>query len=402
MQVEQLIESDTIFECEETMFVGKIKPYTGSNSYFSKVESILQKINLYLGSTDTVERNARFFISDEIYDESTRISKAVENSFNEILNNACQYSTSSEIIVTMNSDSISIENECDIQCIPFSTTDHTKLDTYTDLIFDNIDCSSFHNSMGARLTNITSKEFIVEVGDNNNGVHQRIVWRNNMREKESSVCTPSYVYSDGEWKLDETIDRYTGKNFIRVTWKQDFSCGGTISSTKDSYSEKDISFYAAKLVDASFSHGKTIIFNGKLIDYRNMVDYASLFTDEDETIFYSDDYVSLAIFDNIGGYGSSISSVNGLQTSEGGVHVNVAYKSILDLLISSFPDKDFSNVSVESLKKNISIIIKYNCSNAIFRNVTKDNLLSPKPFIVLDISAIDIMKKWESFIEIMN
>lgn len=400
MQVEQRIELDTV--SEETMFVGKIKPYTGFDSHFSEIERVLQKITMFLGSADNVEREVRLFENGMISNGSTLISEAVENSFNEILNNACQYSTNSEIIVTMNEDTISIENECDIQCIPFSNNDLTNFETNIDLVFGRINCSPFHYKMGAKITNITSNEFVVEIGDNTNGVHQRIVWRNNMREKKSSVCTPAYIYSDGEWKLDETVDRYTGKNFIRVTWKQDFLCGKKGDCVKDSYSEEDISFYTAKLVDASFSYGKTIIFNGKLIDYRNMIDYVSLFTDENETIFYSNEYVNLAIFDNIGGYDSSISFVNGLQTIKGGIHVNEAYRSILDLLISSFPDIDFSNVNVESLKKNMSIIIKYNCYNPIFRHVTKDSLLSPKPSIVLDGSSIETIKKWKSFMDITN
>lgn len=69
------------------------------------------------------------------------------------------------------------------------------------------------HGFGAKLTNIFSKEFIVETGDKHRGLHYRQVWRNNMEIKEEAVISP----------LGDK------KDFTRVTFIPDLSSKSNVN-----------------------------------------------------------------------------------------------------------------------------------------------------------------------------
>lgn len=422
-----------------------------SYGYIPEIPRLFLRSHIFGGSHVREERKVYVYNCESKRFEKRPITtpKLQERLFLEILSNALDNSFKSQrmgyqfppLEITMNSDTISIKSggvpvPIDIHEY-FYSQKPMQFGTVAELIFGVIGAGGNtndkkskqgggQNGYGAKLTNVFSRYFEVEIGDNIRGFHQKIIWRKNMMEKVSSVITPSqfafttqpdqkglfHIYPTGQ-------DRYQGHNFVKVTWKQDFRKFGISYFSKD-----DMELYMKYSIEASFIGKFPIIFNGINLDYRSAQAYLSLYPREiikNSLIhyeFFSQNNLSgkeldtaianlqvvpsveLIILDTPN-EGVHISYCNGINNFEGGSHTDTSYRELLgtvkDLITSSksfTKDIDMSKVNIGDIKKHISIIINYKCNDPEFKGQDKEKLVKPAPKINITADEAGKMKKW--------
>ncbi|POM83216.1 DNA gyrase/topoisomerase IV subunit A family protein [Cryptosporidium meleagridis] len=113
------------------------------------------------------------------------------------------------------------------------------------------------NGFGAKLTNIFSKEFKVECGDNNTGRIFKMTWYDNMSKKS-----------------EENIkENYSGKSYVKITFKPDLSRFGNMKDFDDDI----ISLLNKRVYDISGTSGVKVYLNGSLIPIKDFKSYTLLY-----------------------------------------------------------------------------------------------------------------------------
>lgn len=292
------------------------------------------------------------------------------------------------------------------------------------------------NGIGAKATNIFSKQFEIWVYDHVRKLSYYQIWRNNMLEKEKPV-----------------IEKYKGKvSSVEVKYTMDFERFGYKTPSDDEedensgYTKDIIDLYAKNAVDISFTTKVPVKFNDELFNYSNIKDFGRLHFGEkvnNSIIHYewpegteiktkkNGDEISkngsiiplvelLAIDNpNNGGRDSNISFVNSLFTPEGGIHVATALKVVGDPAIKVIneavskklsknggdldkKDKRMFMLTMNEVKDHISIIISVRVTNPSFTSQNKTQLKAPAPKITINENKFKIMSKWQLIDELQK
>lgn len=417
-------------------------------SYMAEHDRVFYRSHVYGGTHAREERKVYVFNSETKKLEKRVITtpKLQERLFLEILSNAVDNAFRSQrmgvffpqLEITMNSDTISVMNGG----VPIPVDIHPYFysqgvfGTVAELIFgvigagSNMDDSKVRqgsgvNAVGAKLCNVFSRYFEVEIGDNIRGFHQKVIWGKNMKQKYSSVITPSNYATttqpdhERKYHIYPLSDKYTGVNFTKVTWKQDFRKFGVNFYTKD-----ELELYMKYALEASFIGKFTVTFNGIQIDARSASNYINYYPKDviknsfvhyefftpvnlfgkqlddaiaNQQIFPS---VELIVLDSPN-EGMHISYCNGIYNVEGGVHTDTAYRSTLDMIkdliktSKGYDSKiDLTKVNIGDLKKHCTVIINYKCNDPDFKGQDKEKLAKPAPKINLTSEEAAKMKKW--------
>ena len=299
------------------------------------------------------------------------------------------------------------------------------------------------NGYGSKVVSIFSKHTIYKVGDPKNGQEWVGVWKNNMSVKESSVVTPGHAWNGQQWVLKG--QPYRGPAYVEVMYALDFYRFGY-----EKYPPEAQFLFARDLVDFGFTCKIPVTFNGQTYNVQKIKDYAKL--------FWSDEQISKAIihYEWAGGVepaqlktltkkqkedvignpsspdfipiveimcfdtpdkGVCLSFVNGLMTSEGGSHVDLAYSAIGDHILDSFKQtskggkgkgkgkddkkKDEGEavikLNVGDLKQHMSMIIAIRVPNPNYKSQSKTIFTTPKPIIKIDEDELKPMSSWELY-----
>lgn len=117
------------------------------------------------------------------------------------------------------------------------------------------------NGFGAKLTNIFSKYFKIDIGDNIRGLRFVQVWKNNMDPNsiEEPVITP-----------------YKGENYVEITYLMDFEY-----FKYSEYPDEAIALFAGYAADISWTCKIPIIFNNIELTATKIGDYAKYYFDDD-------------------------------------------------------------------------------------------------------------------------
>lgn len=371
------------------------------------------------------------------------VSNAIDNAFkSQRMGFEC-----TSLDITMDSDTISIKSKgvpvpVDIHSFFYNQIDNVgnrNFGTCAELIFGVIGAGGNsddsiakqgggQNGYGAKLTNVFSRFFEVEIGDNIRGFHQKIIWRKNMMEKGESIITPQFnVVSNGEvdkngahiYHIQPISDRYDGENFVKITWKQDFRKFGC-----SNFNDDDLELYMKYAIEASYVAKFVVNFNGVKFDCRNASNFLSNFPKElnkNSLIHYEFSSppnvtgknleraianleilpsVELIVLDTPSD-SLHISYCNGIYNIDGGEHTDSSYREILnvikDIIQSSKTfDKglDISKLNIGDMKKHATIIINYRCNDPTFKGQDKEKLLKPAPKIKFSIEEINKIKKF--------
>jgi len=268
------------------------------------------------------------------------------------------------------------------------------------------------NGFGAKITNICSNYFCVEIVNSNK--KYKGVWKDNMYAKNDK--NPEIVISNVE-----------EKDYVKITWKIDFS---TFKLERTKYTEEDISIIARIVADFSYTCKVITKFNGETFDYRSIKDYSSLIFDKEELsnsfikYIFSEGSRNLPIkklhkivkeaknVEDIPTFEFMIldtpnnsrifSYVNGLMTREGGTHTVAVLKNFIKYIcdtINRDKDKDMFHVTPKKVEQHLSFIITVRVTNPEYSGQTKEKLISPKispiKYSELELSQISSWKVFD-------
>jgi DNA topoisomerase-2 len=178
------------------------------------------------------------------------------------------------------------------------------------------------NGYGSKLTNAFSKKFTVEICDSKS--HYIQTWKNNMSEKSEAKVTISKK-----------------KSFTKITFTPDYSRFGT------SFNE-NILLFKSRVYEGSAITDKrvSVSFNDEKVPVKCFEEYLNLFIGTTTPrVYFKTDRWELAVVLNPYDKFTQVSFVNGINTSEGGTHIDY----ILNQIVSKLKEQ------VEKKHKDITI-----------------------------------------------
>ena len=224
---------------------------------------------------------------------------------------------------------------------------HKEYNIYVpELIFGNLLTSSNYNDdikkvtggrngLGAKLTNIYSKKFIVETADKKNGKIYKQIFSDNMLK----ISKPE-------------IKKYDKEDFTSITFEPDLS-----KFKMDKLDDDTIALFIKRVYDMAGCTPKsvTVYLNNEKLPIKNFQDYILMYTnainedDDDTIIFYEqpDERWEIGMSLSESQF-QQVSFVNSISTTKGGTHVNYACDKIINRILECIN------------KKNKDLVIRHN------------------------------------------
>lgn len=318
------------------MYIGSIKPHTAKKYLYKESKMELQEVTFNPG-----------FL--KIFDE------IITNSVDEYKREGSKLNI---IKVSIDKDSISIWDNGGIPVVRHPDDN----EWIPEMIFSNLKAgSNFNddesrtgagtNGVGSTLTNIYSKEFIIQTCDGKNLFTQ--TFSNNMRDRS-------------EPKVKKST-----KNFTEIKYKPDFEKFG-LENIDDSH----FKMIHKRVIDiAGCNPDIKVYFNDELINIKSFEDYVKFYKPDFFFESNKEKTWSLAITHSEDGF-QQISFVNSTDTYDGGSHVDYILNQILSQLREFFQKKHKVDVKPSELKNHICLFLNSTVVNPSFSSQTKEKLIT--------------------------
>ena len=215
------------------------------------------------------------------------------------------------------------------------------------------------NGYGAKIVNIFSDEFNVEIIDRSTKKKFVQTFTNNMINFTEPIITKS-----------------TAKPYTKVTWKTDFNRFGI-----DGFSDDMVSLMKRRVNDiAGITDNKvSVYYNGKKLNIKSFKDYIELYpTTSIKTYDKLSERWELGITVSSNDKFEQISFVNGISTPNGGIHVDTVTKIISSLVVKYIKKKHKKDVQEKYVKNYLSIYLNCVIENPSFDSQAKERLITPK------------------------
>ena len=342
----------------------------------SPLEHILKRPDTYVGSLE--KETTKQWVLDEskmsMIQRDIEHIPALDKIFDEILVNAIDQSTVDSTVDTIK---VSIDRENNEICVSnngkgISVERHETENTYIpEMIFGELLTSSNYddnekrtvggrNGYGAKLANIFSEEFDLEVHDNVSQKKFHMTWKNNMTEKTK----PSVTKKKCE------------KGLVKITFKPDLEKFKLKKLTEDIVSLLERRVYDAC---ATTNENVSLYYNGKKLGYKNFEKYVDLYigNKKDVTRIYDhNSRWSICVCHSDEGY-KCVSFVNGIATSNGGTHVDYVNRQIINKIIEKATQKNSSTqIKANFVKEHMFVFVKATLENPSFNSQTKTECTS--------------------------
>jgi DNA gyrase/topoisomerase IV subunit B len=355
---------------------------------------IYQITDTYIGSDEQVEREEWVFrfAKNLLEKRKITVSQAVERLFLEILSNAGDNAFASRnsgvdpgsIDITMTDEVITIRNGG----LPIPIEVNKEMNLYApEMIFGVLRTSSNYdpnvirmgcgrNGFGAKLVNIFSKEFKIDVADNIRKKRYRQTWRNNMDVRENPV-----------------IESYSGPSYVEVSYKMDFARFGY---EEHKYPPEAFALFGRLALEMSMNCKVPLMMNGTQYDVMDIQNFCKFIFPPDAiatSIVHIEQedpmYIEICIMDSPDS-GETLSYVNGMITRDGGVHVEAVIKGISNVLLDKINsskavkllNKDDSKkkniLTLADIRPHISLVMSCRIPNPKFTSQTKTQLSGPQ------------------------
>lgn len=207
------------------------------------------------------------------------------------------------------------------------------------------------NGLGAKLSNVFSKEFIVSSCDGKN--HFLQVFSSNMRERTKAVVNKST------------------KNHTEIKYTPDLEKFGI-----EKIDEDHLKMIEKRIYDiAACNTGLKIYFNGNPINIKSFDDYIKLYTEEFFCESKKDNTWSLGIALSQNGF-QQVSFANTTETYDGGTHVDYVMNQIIVSLREFFLKKHKVDIKPSELKQHMFLFLNSTVINPSFSSQTKEKLIT--------------------------
>ncbi len=345
-------------------------------------EHVLKRSDMYIGSIESQQKNLYIVKNNRIVNQEITISDGGMKIFDEILVNIRDQNIRDKTmnIVKINFDASGMFTAYNNGNNGIPVEEQSPGMYAPGFIFGELLTSSTYeekgrlvggkNGLGAKLTNIFSKKFIVEVVDNKKNYFKQIFSDNlsnkSIPEIKKNINSTPYVkltFIPDYEKLNIKFD----KNFEAAIKKRVYDiCACMIGNVNVYYNDILINNYIKSFEDYICLYDiDNIKINKKKIYYEK-------FSDRWEVGIYIDNNRNNKKI-------TSVSFVNGINTEFGGKHVDHVVKTITDLLIKKLKTlKKFSKFTIkpETIKKLFIIFINSQIEDPSFDGQTKSMLKS--------------------------
>jgi DNA topoisomerase-2 len=334
------------------------------------ITHILTRPDMYVGTKTFEEQSEYIWKNNKIIKKDIKVCPALTRTFIEILSNAIDNIERSKdsknkmsyIKVHLSQTDCEIINDGAI--IPIVINEKENIYNHT-LIFghllsgSNYDDSekrytSGRNGLGAKLTNVLSKSFSVEGVDPEHKLKFEQTWTNNMKETSGPTITKT--------------SRLTGYTSIKWSW----DCNWFKPGMKR-VSEDIIDLFGMYVLHAAMLTELNVQLNGSKLPNK-LTKYFELFDDDTTTILklennHSKVFITFSPTNEF----ETISFVNGIQTKNGGKHVNAWVEAVCRPIIENLKIK----TSLKDLKPYFRFLIVTRVPNPEFEGQEKNELKSP-------------------------
>ena len=215
------------------------------------------------------------------------------------------------------------------------------------------------NGFGAKLTNIFSKEFIIETVDHYTKRLYTQTFTNNMTQRNKP-----------------TVKSSTKQPYTSITFLPDYERFGLENGmTEDIYN-----LFKRRIIDACATTNKevSVWFNDEKLLIKDFEKYGELFIDNktEQPLVYevcNDRWEVVATLSKTGIH-EQISFVNGINTIRGGRHVDYITQNIIKRLVDMAQTKKKKTIKSQHIKDNLKIFVKSIIVNPSFDSQSKETL----------------------------
>ncbi len=369
-------------------------------------EHILKRPEMYIGKKDPVHENMMILQDDKIIDSEISYSLGLFKLFDEILMNAYDETTRDETLTEIKVDIDIEKNQISVynNGKGIDVVMHPEHKVYVpELIFGQLMTStSFEedqrrlsaglHGLGAKLTNVLSKYFKVEVGDPKSGKSFEQVYKNNLSEKSKPIIKP--------YKKD------TG--YVKITFQPDLEYFGL---TK--FDDDFVSLISRRAYDIAALTGPNVqlFLNGTQIPVKTFPDYVQMYIGDrprveefcEKTENFKDGRWQIVISSSPDEKFRQISFVNGVHTSYGGKHVDYIVNQIVKQIQKAVKKRFKGDIRDSFIKDRFWIFLAAQIENPSFSSQTKEELTtSSRDFGSVCILSKNFIKKMISKLNISN
>lgn len=375
------------------------QPLVSASQYkrYEHWEHIYKLPSTYITSDQQAPREELLYNFEEktIYSDTITLPCAIERLFIEGITNSSDNVGRSRranvdpgiIEVTMDNQVITIMNSG----LPIPVEMHEEGMYAPELIFGTLLTSSHYevdkheagcNGYGAKLINIFSHWFEVEVWDGYNNLHYTQKWEKNMRERHEPIIEP-----------------YQGLSFVKISFHLDFERFGYTE-----YPEETYALFYRHCVDISLNTMVEVKFNEDIINFSNIEDYAKMIYGDnlgkyfihyewppgtevkikkDGTQVSQNGYITpiarICVIDTPHN-SFNVSFVNSMMTRDGGDHVTGVIKAVSTAVVKTINEHKVSKknkdkkppvLTIKDVRPHLSIIILFKTRNPGWKSQSK-------------------------------
>jgi DNA topoisomerase-2 len=363
------------------------------------ITHILTRPDMYVGSKGFDKQQVYVYTNETIVSREVSVSPALVRTFVEILSNAIdnmerEVSKMTYISVDLSATHCEIRNDGAV--IPIEQNEVETGKGKKELIYNhslifghllsgsNYDdtekrYTSGRNGLGAKLTNVLSTSFTVEGVDPANKAKLVQTWTNNMRSTDGPKVTKT---------KSSRVNGYTS-----IKWSWDCEWFGM----KKGLPQDTLDLLAMHVLNASLLTGLKVTLNGtelpnKLASYFDLLSGCST----SDILKLENDHSRVFVIPS--SEFEAISFVNGIQTKNGGKHVNAWVEAVCRPLIDKLKGGKSSATSlltIKDVKPYFKFLVVTRIPNPEFESQEKNELKTPiKADPITPYQVAKIMKKW--------
>lgn len=346
-----------------------------SNKYVKQdpITHILTRPDMYVGTKTFEEQSEYLWKNNKIVKKDIKVCPALIRTFIEILSNAIDNIERSADIGLKGSKMSYIkvnlsQTECEIindgSVIPIVVNEKENIYNHT-LIFGHLLSGSNYNDsekrytsgrngLGAKLTNVLSKSFSVEGVDPERKLKFEQTWTNNMKDTTGPIITKT--------------SRTTGYTSIKWVWDCNwFKPGMRVIS------EDIIDLFGMYVLNAAMLTELNVQLNGAKLPNK-LTKYFDLFDDSEttNTLKLENEHSKVFVTPSPTNEFETISFVNGIQTKNGGKHVNAWVEAVCRPIIEKL-----KGLTLKDVKPFFRFLIVTRVPNPEFEGQEKNELKAP-------------------------
>ncbi|KAJ1280587.1 hypothetical protein BS78_04G244200 [Paspalum vaginatum] len=344
----------------------------------TQLEHILLRPDTYIGSVEKHTQQLWVYEGGAMVNRSITYVPGLYKIFDEILVNAADNKQRDpkmdalRVVIDVDGGCISVYNNGD--GIPVEV--HQEEGVYVpEMIFGHLLTSSNYNDnekkttggrngYGAKLTNIFSKEFVIETADGRRQKKYKQVFSENMGKKSEPQIT----------KCKQ------GENWTRVTFKPDLE-----KFNMDQLEDDVVALMRKRVIDMAGTLGKTVRveLDGQKVPMKSFGDYVDLYInsansdrhDKMSRIYEKvNDRWEVCVYQSEGQF-QQVSFVNRIATTRGGTHVDYVTNQIASHLMAIVKKKNKNaNMKPHNIKNHLWVFVNALIDNPAFDSQTKETL----------------------------